>query len=76
MNGVIHKIALKDGQEQSYAFITGEDNKQYFLHASNFQGDWHELSGLVSANTKVRVSFNPVDTPRGGRAENCVILGR
>jgi len=71
MNGYISKMVLKDGREQPYAFITGEDNKQYFLHRNNFVGNWDELSGRVSASSVTKVKFNTVDSPKGPRAENC-----
>ena len=72
MKGYIQRMVLKDGREQSYVFITGEDNKQYFLHQSDFRHDWSELSGLIGANSKVYVQFDFQESPKGGRASNCV----
>lgn len=74
MKGIINRMVIKDGEEQPYAFITGEDNKQYFLHRSNFVGEWTNLSGRVATSTVTKVVFDPAIGPKGPRAENCYIV--
>jgi cold shock CspA family protein len=74
MNGIITKMVMKDGKEMPYAFITGEDQKQYFLHRNNFLGDWFELSGRVAASSITKVKFDAVQSPKGPRAEACDFL--
>lgn len=76
MTGIVDKMVLKDGREQFYIFIKGDDNKQYFMHKSSMESEdaWYEMSGLVGAGHKVKLEFNGVDTPKGGRAERVTII--
>ena len=51
-----------------YGFITTEDNKDVFVHASALQG------GLVTLNEGDEVEFEIVQGDKGPKAENVVKL--
>ncbi len=49
--------------DKKYGFIMGEDGKDYFVHASQFQG---------ILNKDDEVFFNPVNGEKGMQAHNIV----
>jgi cold shock CspA family protein len=57
--------------EKQYGFIQGDDGKSYFFHASAF-GSAQHLNDICDG---VIVSFEPQATPKGYRAEHCLLMG-
>ncbi|MDR2660443.1 MAG: cold-shock protein [Lactobacillaceae bacterium] len=51
--------------EKGYGFISGEDNKEYFVHFSAIQGD-----GFKTLDEGQAVSFDVEDGQRGEQATN------
>ena len=47
-------------EKRGYGFITGEDNKEYFVHYKNIKGEGHKT--LLEAQN---VEFEPAESPRG-----------
>ncbi len=71
MTGRIERIPERDGKPRDFAFIIGEDGKNYFLHISKFQSDWKKLT---KSSFPVKVTFDAIDGPKGPAAENCVFF--
>jgi len=55
--------------DKGFGFIKGDDEKDYFFHISSFKGVRPEQLGDGS-----RVSFDPVPTPKGYRAQGCKVI--
>ncbi len=56
-------------QKKGYGFITGENDKDVFVHFSAIQGD-----GFKSLDEGQQVEFEVVDGPRGPQAANVTKL--
>jgi len=73
MNGVV-KSFLSD---KRYGFIRGEDGKDYFFHKEDVDRPTWDNIGLAWSDgdqRAVRVSFNPVKSPKGTRANSISLL--
>jgi len=53
--------------DKGYGFITGEDEKDYFAHYSQIQGE-----GYKSLEQGQSVTFDVVEGPKGPNASNIV----
>lgn len=56
-------------REKGFGFIKGDDDKDYFFHINSFVHSRPEALGDGSV-----VSFDPVPTPKGYRAERCKVV--
>lgn len=56
---------------KGWGFITGEDNKDYFVHYSAIQGDSDEIMKTLMDGEKVE--FEVIDGRKGKQASNVVI---
>ena len=65
---------VKSISPKSFGFIRS-DNKEYFFHRQDFNGDWNELTELfANSKQRVEVSFEVVaNSPKGPRAANVMI---
>jgi cold shock CspA family protein len=68
MNGTIARLM----SDKRFGFIKGEDNKDYFFHASDLNGFWEDLVADVEGGRKVEVTYDSVPSPKGLRAGNVV----
>jgi cold shock CspA family protein len=68
MNGTIARIM----SDKRFGFIKGEDNKDYFFHATDLNGFWEDLVQDVDGGRKIVVTFDVVPSPKGPRAGNVV----
>ena len=66
MIGKLEKIIVEKG----FGFIQGEDGNQYFFHRSGFNGFFEELAQDYYNNQNVQLTFNPMKTDKGYRAED------
>ena len=57
-------------REKGYGFITGEDNKDYFMHYSALPQGQED----IREEAKIKVTFDVKETDRGTQAQNIVIL--
>jgi cold shock CspA family protein len=55
--------------DKKFGFIEGEDQKQYFFHFSGFNGFWDDLVNDFPMKKNIPVSFTPVESPKGPRAD-------
>lgn len=74
ITGVIKSIPSKDGKPASYAFIKGDDGKEYFLHISEFKDQWDRLEATIAMKTFAKVEFESASTSKGLRAVNCRLI--
>lgn len=66
MNGVIVRIV----KAKNFGFIRGEDQNEYFFHREDFYGFFEDLATDFELGRKIRVTFEPVDSARGLRAND------
>lgn len=74
MLGKLTRIPMKDGREQSYAFIRGEDGNEYFLHKSDLFDNWDEVKELIKSLGEVTIEFEPTRSEKGGRAAGARVV--
>ena len=74
MNGSIRSIPSKNGQMSNFAFIKGEDGKEYFLHASDLKDSWDELKQTIATKRSANLEFEIVAGLKGPRASNARIV--
>jgi cold shock CspA family protein len=74
MKGTIVRIPKSESGLANFAFIKGEDEAEYFLHASGLINPWDELKDLVIRQRYANVEFEVVQSPRGPRANNATII--
>jgi cold shock CspA family protein len=58
-----HVVRILKDKQFGFIRYKGVD---YFLHITEFKGDWNELCDLVESNPKV--TFEGMKTPKGMRA--------
>lgn len=76
MFGTVDKVPKMEdsGKFKFFCFIRGDDKKDYFLHASDFTGDWfRDLCHVVRDIGPAKVEFETVQGPKGPRAANAKI---
>lgn len=56
--------------DKQFAFVRDENKVEYFFHKSDFNGHWLDLIYDYNRNMKIGVTFDPVNSPKGPRAEN------
>lgn len=74
MLGKLVRIPVKDNREQSFAFIRGEDNKEYFLHKSDLFDNWDEVKEMIKSKGEVTIEFEPTRSEKGGRASGAKVV--
>jgi len=59
-----------------FGFISGENGQEYFFHMTDMASDWDELVAdfANAGGGKVKVTFEPVRTPKGPRAQNVNVV--
>jgi len=68
MQGIIKRISPGKG----FCFITGNDNVDYFLHRSDFNGHWNDLIQDFHTKPEIKVIFDISEqNQKGPRASNC-----
>jgi cold shock CspA family protein len=67
MKGTITRIPEKDGRATPFAFILGEDNKEYFLHKSELFDSWDSLKQRLQEKS-VTIEFESTQGEKGPRA--------
>lgn len=55
-------------QVKGFGFVTGDDNKDYFIHISQLP------EGITMLNKDERISFTPVETEKGSQAHAVELL--
>lgn len=69
MNGTVSNLLIK----KSFGFIRGENGQEYFFHRDDTRNwdkvhsDWENPSV-----DKLKVTFNPISTPKGPRAKDVI----
>lgn len=68
-------IVLRMNDAKFFGFIKGADKKEYFFHKSDTVSDFGELVDdfYQSGEGKIKVRFDPDDTPKGPRARNVTV---
>ena len=56
-------------REKGFGFITGEDNKDYFVHSTALPQGQDD----IKESDEIKVSFDAKDTDRGVQAQNVVL---
>jgi len=74
MTGVVRSIPSKEGRQRNFAFIKGDDNKEYFLHASDLIGKWDKLKATIAIKTEAKVEFEFEHTDKGLKALHVFII--
>lgn len=74
MTGKIKSIPSKNGQQANYAFIKADDGKEYFMHISDFKGDWADLKSTIATKREATVEFDITPGLKGPRAANAVLV--
>jgi cold shock CspA family protein len=74
MKGTINRIPEKEGRPSPFAFIHGEDNKEYFLHKSELFDSWDDLKARLRENQSVTVNFESTKGEKGPRAVGARII--
>lgn len=71
MTGTVSNIL----EAKKFGFISGENGQEYFFHMADTE-DWDKVSSEFSKNGggKIKVSFDPIKTPKGPRAKNVSIV--
>lgn len=64
LSGTIRKIV----SEKAYGFIK-TDKTDYFFHRQDFDGHWDDLVRDFNNDVDVEVTFEPIRTEKGLRAE-------
>lgn len=68
MNGTVVRLNSK----KLFGFITGEDNKDYFFHKTDFNGHWMDLIEDMDKGNIIKVQFRNDKTPKGLRASTVI----
>ena len=68
MTGKIIRVVEGKG----FGFIEGDKGNSYFLHRSEFEGNWQHLEGEILNDIKVPVMFEFTESEKGLRAVNCI----
>jgi cold shock CspA family protein len=74
MTGTVKSIPSKNNQQANYAFVKGDDGKEYFLHASELQDDWQTLKNTIALKKQATIEFEVVMGLKGPRAEKARII--
>lgn len=74
MIGQIRSIPSKNGMMSNFAFIKGDDNKEYFLHASDLADSWDTLKTTIATSKFAKIEFEVVMGMKGPRAEKARIV--
>lgn len=74
MNGQIRSIPSKNGQISNFAFIKGDDGKEYFLHASDLSDSWDTLKQKIATSRSADIEFDVIMGMKGPRAEKARIV--
>lgn len=69
MTGIVR--SMPEGKKFGFIQV---GNKDIFFHAESFMGDWKALTHDFNAKKPIKVEFDKVDSPKGARAENVVIV--
>lgn len=71
MNGTVSNILSSKG----YGFISGENGQEYFFHMTETL-DWNAIIADFKGGGAgfVKVTFDPIKTPKGPRASNVVMV--
>ena len=74
MIGQVKSIPSKNGQQANYAFIKADDGKEYFMHISDFKGNWDDLKQAIAIKRSATVEFEITDGLKGPRAANVTLV--
>ena len=72
MVGTVNNVVAS----KRFGFILGENNQEYFFHASDVLGSWDELEMMFERYGKgrVKVTFEPIKTEKGPRARGVTLF--
>jgi cold shock CspA family protein len=61
---------------KKFGFISAENGQEYFFHREDTISNWDELAADFSHSGagKIKVSFEPVKTPKGPRAKDVTVV--
>jgi cold shock CspA family protein len=76
ITGKLARIPSKEGKEQPYAFIRGEDGAEYFLHKSELFDNWDELKELIKSLGEVTIEFESTQGEKGLRAVGARVINK
>lgn len=73
MNGIVKSV----NRDKLFGFIEAGSGPQYFFHRSGLKDDyaWESIQKAVSSGYQVKVSFTPIQTSKGPRAEDVSLMG-
>ena len=66
MEGTIVRLM----SQKRFGFIRGNDNKDYFFHAQEFNGFFDDLITDFEKIGRIEVTFDGVNSEKGPRASN------
>jgi len=72
MVGTVNNVVAS----KRFGFILGENNQEYFFHASEVIDHWETLEALFTkyGRGKIKVTFEPTKTEKGPRAKGVTIF--
>jgi cold shock CspA family protein len=72
MNGIVKSI----NRDKLFGFISPDSGPQYFFHRSDLVDElgWTNILKGISSGYTIRVSFTPVQTPKGPRANDVSLI--
>jgi cold shock CspA family protein len=72
MTGTVSNIIAA----KKFGFISGDNGQEYFFHREETLSNWDELvSDFSQAGAgKIKVTFEPVKTPKGPRAKDVTVF--
>ena len=61
---------------KKFGFILGDNNQEYFFHMSEVVDDWDSVESHFAkyGRNVVKVTFEPVKTPKGPRAKEVMLF--
>jgi len=74
MKGTITRLPKSGTGLANYAFIKGEDDKEYFMHASALSNHWDELKDILNREGIVHVQFDAIQAEKGPRVIKAELL--
>jgi cold shock CspA family protein len=76
ITGKVHSIPNKDGRPAPFAFVRGDDGRDYFLHTSELFDTWEELKWVIANKGEAVISFEATESPKGMRAVGAAIVNK
>lgn len=61
---------------KKFGFIAGENGQEYFFHLADVLSEWTDIVDQFESlgGAKIKVTFEPIKTPKGPRAKNVMLF--